>query len=70
MFIYLASPFASAKFERNSFARTVKYKLKIIRKYPLQSARARERERERERGMVGGWLPLSALKSRSFVFMV
>ena len=66
MFIYLASPFASAKFERNSFARTVKYKLKIIRKYPLQSARERERERE----MVGGWLPLSALKSRSFVFMV
>ena len=66
MFIYLASPFASAKFERNSFARTVKYKLKIIRKYPLQSARERERERER----VGGWLPLSALKSRSFVFMV
>lgn len=64
MFIYLASPFASAKFERNSFARTVKYKLKIIRKYPLQSARERERE------MVGGWLPLSALKSRSFVFMV
>lgn len=62
MFIYLASPFASAKFERNSFARTVKYKLKIIRKYPLQSARERE--------MVGGWLPLSALKSRSFVFMV
>ena len=60
MFIYLASPFASAKFERNSFARTVKYKLKIIRKYPLQSARER----------VGGWLPLSALKSRSFVFMV
>ena len=48
MFIYLASPFASAKFERNSFARTVKYKLKIIRKYPLQSARERERERERE----------------------
>ena len=68
MFIYLASPFASAKFERNSFARTVKYKLKIIRKYPLQSARERERERVRE--MVGGWLPLSALKSRSFVFMV
>ena len=63
MFIYLASPFASAKFERNSFARTVKYKFKIIRKYPLQSARERERE------TVGGWLPLSALKSRSFVFM-
>ena len=53
MFIYLASPFASAKFERNSFARTVKYKLKIIRKYPLQSARERERERERDgRGLV------------------
>ena len=51
MFIYLASPFASAKFERNSFARTVKYKLKIIRKYPLQSARERERERE-SRGLV------------------
>ena len=47
MFIYLASPFASAKFERNSFARTVKYKLKIIRKYPLQSARERE-----SRGLV------------------
>ena len=51
MFIYLASPFASAKFERNSFARTVKYKLKIIRKYPLQSARERERERD-GRGLV------------------
>lgn len=49
MFIYLASPFASAKFERNSFARTVKYKLKIIRKYPLQSARERERD---GRGLV------------------
>ena len=59
MFMYLTSPFASAKFERNSLARTVE-KSKTKMKERINAAEIERGGRERR-------VPLSALNWRSFM---